>query len=597
MSLFQSFRFSLGKLGYLGTIRLLMEKRAKKKRLLALLKTKGSFAELILPKRTLPDITEKDNSTMIERADEMMNDENYFFTFIYHLKGITDPWNYDPIEKKYWPKKNYEETKVHSADTPRDVKIIWEINRFKYLPLLAEAAAITKDKKYSDECESRMISWIEANPFAASINWSSPLEIAIRGISWAASLRILALAGFDISRNKKIAQSIWQHAAYLNAELSTDKIVRSNHLIGETVGLYILSSLFNFPEAVFFKLRAKKLLTDSILKQTYSDGVSKEASGWYHTFVADFADLVLRVASETGDSFDNEFTDRYCQMSIYHNSIMLPDGDPVRFGDCDFGKAINLSKKWKDAILGTNTLASSEKNCFFEKAQHLTFRLGENFMFARAGEFGWGGDGFSSHAHDDFLSPIVALDKVNLLVDPGTYEYNGAPEQRDKERNAHSHNGLIIGGETGAVLKPSFGWLKTRPAAIIDSFSWAEDKIMAEASYGEWRGQHSRHFTLTKEEFILEDHFQLNADQTVEWNFHFHPRWRLEKLSPSKFALHDFRDYHFEFELSGMEAELEVLKYEFAPAYMQKSNAWMLRMQSIIHKGEKQRVRFNLRKQ
>ncbi|MFI5264301.1 MAG: alginate lyase family protein, partial [Candidatus Kapaibacterium sp.] len=519
-----------------------------------------------------------------------------FFTFIHHLKDIADPWNYDPVEKKYWIKKYYEETRIHSPDTPRDVKIVWEINRFKYLPLLAQAAAITKDKKYADACEARILSWIEGNPFAASINWSSPLEIAIRSVSWTAALRILSRAGFDIFGNQKIAKSIWQHAAYLNAGLSTDKIVRSNHLIGETAGLYILSSFFNFPEATFYRLRAKKILTDSILNQTYTDGTSKESSGWYHTFVTDFADLALRVASETGDAFDKEFTDRYEQMSIYRNSIMLPDGDPVRFGDCDFGKAINLPSRWKESIFGQNSSTSQEKNCYFQEAQHLTARLGTNFVFTRAGAFGWGGDGFSSHAHDDFLAPIVALDGVNILVDPGTYAYNGVQEQRNKERDAQAHNGLIIGDGTGAIPKPSFGWFKTRPKAIIDSFVWAENKITAEASYGEWRGQHSRHFTLTKEEFILEDHLRMNADQILEWNFHFHPRWRLDKISPSKFALHDFRDNHYEFELSGMRGELEVLKYDFAPAYMQKSNAWKLRIRDSIHKGEYRIVRCILKK-
>jgi hypothetical protein len=595
MSAFQNVKLAFRKLGIGGTFRLLAEKRAKKRRLQSLSKSDAGFAELILTK-DLPEILEKDHATMIERADEMLRDENYVFTFIHHLKGIPDPWNYDPIEKKYWHKKRYEETRVHSADSPRDVKIVWEINRFKYLPLLAEAAFISKDKKYADECESRILSWIDGNPFAASINWSSPLEIAIRAISWAASLRILALAGFDISINEMIARSIWQHAAYLNAELSTDKIVRSNHLIGETSGLYILSTFFHFPEAVFYRLRAKKILTYSILKQTYSDGASREASGWYHTFITDFADLALRAAHQSGDHFDKEFIDRFMQISIYRNSIILPDGDPVRYGDCDFGKVINLSSKWKDAIFGKNIIISEEKNCYFDKAQHLTARVGKNYCFARAGEFGWGGDGFSSHAHDDFLSLIVALDGVNIIVDPGTYVYNGAPEERDKERRANNHNGLIIGGETGAVPKPSFGWFKTRPAASIDSFSWDEENIIAETSYGEWRGQHSRHFILTEEEFILEDRLLMKSNESLEWNFHFHPRWRLEKISALKIALRDFRDNHFEFELSGIEAELVVLPYDFSPAYMQKSKAWQLRIHHSIRASEEGKIRFVLKK-
>ena len=470
MGALQNLKLSIRKLGISGTIRLIAEKRSKKKRLEILLRRPPESPKLIQPKEHHIEISDKERTTIIERADEMLRDENYFFTFLHHVKGIDDPWNYDPIEKKYWPKRRYEETQVHSVDTPRDVKIVWEINRFKYLPLLAQAAYITKEKKYADEIEARILSWIEANPFAGSVNWSSPLELAIRGISWAVSLRILALSGFDLASNEKIAESIWQHAAYLNAELSIDKIVRSNHLIGETAGLYILSSFFDFPDAVFFRLRAKKILTDSILKQTYSDGAGREASGWYHTFVTDFAELALRTANETGDMFDRVYTQRLEQMMIYRNSIISTEGEVVKFGDCDFGKAVNLSSHWKDAAFGTNTIHISEKKSYFEKAQHLTARLEKNFVFTRAGEFGWGGDGFSSHAHDDFLSPIVSLEGTAIVVDPGTYVYNGNTGERDTYRRADMHNGLIIGERTGAIMKPSFGWIKTRPNAATDFF-------------------------------------------------------------------------------------------------------------------------------
>jgi hypothetical protein len=596
MTTIQNLTFALRKLGVAGTLRLVAEKRAKKNRLSKLIHHPFGTASIIAVPNMTIELTDEEKNTLIDRADEMLHDENYVFTFLHHLKDIPDVWNYDPLEKKYWPKKQYEETNVHSGDVASDVKIVWEVNRFKYLPLLAQAAYITKDKKYADEIESRIVSWIEGNPFAGSINWSSPLEIAIRGISWAASLRILALAGFDISRNKNISQSIWQHAAYLNAELSTDKIVRSNHLIGETAGLYILSTLFDFPEAVFYKLRAKKILSDSILKQTYSDGASRESSGWYHTFVTDFADLALRTARSTGDMFDSSFTERFHQMSIYRNSIILPDGDAVKFGDIDFGKAINLPGQWKDLVFGENAYKVAERKNYFPTAGQITALIERNYLFVRAGDFGWGGNGFSSHAHDDFLAPIVAMDGANILVDPGTFAYNGSPETRDRERGAEMHNGLIIklpNAQTPEVRR-SFGWLKTRPASSILTFEEQGNKIFAQATYGEMIGKHERSFTLTTDSFTLEDDLHFNSDSLLEWNFHFHPRWRIEKISASKIALHDFRDNHYECELIGTGGELEISSYEFYPAYRQKSKAWKIRIQGKMAGGEKRVVRFSV---
>ena len=99
MSAIQNLRLSFKKLGLRGTFRLLAEKRAKRKRLQALLTSDSGFAELVSPKDIPLEISEKEHITIIERADEMLRDENYVFTFIHHLKGIPDPWNYDPIEK------------------------------------------------------------------------------------------------------------------------------------------------------------------------------------------------------------------------------------------------------------------------------------------------------------------------------------------------------------------------------------------------------------------------------------------------------------------------------------------------------------------
>ncbi|HYM19414.1 MAG TPA: alginate lyase family protein [Candidatus Kapabacteria bacterium] len=585
MSALSNIALALKKLGLAGTVKLLIKKRRKAKYLTSDLIITNSVATLKKDISYAPiELTEEEKRTIIDEADEMLLDENLFFSFRYHLQNIHDPWNYDPLEKKYWPKRKYEETLVHSDDTPRDVKIVWEINRFKDLPILAQASFITKEKKYAAEMERRMLSWIGDNPYRNSVNWSSPLEIAVRLIAWGASLRLVEAAGLG-PFDKKVYSSVWQQTVFLAAALSTDKIVRSNHLIGETAGLFIISSLFDFPEADSFRARAKEILIDSILTQTFPDGVSRETSGWYHTFVTAFAELALRAAQTNSDPFSEEFQKRFERMIVYRNSIIATDGAVVKYGDFDNGKAIELSTKWRDIVFGKLPVETKERQNLFDDAKQVTVRIDKNYLFVRAGEFGWGGSGFSSHAHDDFLAPSVYLNAMPILVDPGTYVYNGNPEERDKYRSAQYHNGLIIGGSTGAEMKPSFGWSTVRPDASIDVFEKNEKQFYARASYGEWKGQHSRHFTLTHDSFQLEDHFDLKKEQIVEWNFHFHPRWRLEGVSATKFSLRDFRDHHYEFELSGISGELELFDYDFSPSYMEKDRAQKLRVRARMTSG------------
>ena len=512
----------------------------------------------------------------------MLLDDNYFFTFPYRTRGLEDPWNFDPLEDKSWPKRQYEETRVHGHDTPRDVKIVWEINRFKDLPALGVAAYVTGDIRYADEVHHRIHSWIVCNPFGNTVNWSSPLEIAIRGISWIATLRLLHQAGFKVQEDKAIQQSLWQHATYLNASLSIDKILRSNHLIGETAGLYILSSLLDFPEAAAFRERAKNIHSNAMLEQTYADGVSREASGWYHGFVTDFAELVSRTAHSNGDVMTDRFNKRLEQMIVYRNSIFATDNGIVKYGDFDNGRALALPGEWLDTIVGISPFATNVRKAIFESAEHITAKIEKNYFFARAGEFGWGGDGFSSHAHDDLLCPVVYLDGNPILADAGTYVYVGDPEMRDRFRDARSHNNIIIGSSTGTLMKPYFGWSITRKPAALGSHAKEEKRFTAVCSYGEWKRKHQRTFVLDDAGFTMHDDLHLQHEQTVEWHFHFHPRWRLKQRDACTFEIGDFRDQHYRFELSAGVGEFELAEYEYSASYMERSKAQKLILRRSI---------------
>lgn len=569
---------ALRKLGPFGTVRLLREKRAKQKRLTSALIAAAHRATLhSIARRDAIMLSPEATTAATDQADGMLADDNFCFSFFYHLKGIVDPWNYDPHEKKHWPKRQYEETRVHSEDTPLDVKIVWEINRFKDLPQLAIAAYLTHEDKYAIEVFARMRSWIEGNPFMGSVNWSSPLEVAIRLISWAATLRLLADAGFELV-DERISRSIWEQVVFLNADLSTDKIVRSNHLVGETAGLYIVSSLFEFPEAKSFAERAKRILCDSVIEQTYADGVSREASGWYHGFVTDFVELVERTAAQVGDTLPNALTERSRLMKLYRNSVHSTEGGIVKYGDFDNGKPVELAGAWRDVVFGADPNATSDRKNYFPIAKHITAKYGKDYLFLRAGEFGWGGDGSSSHAHDDLLSPMVCLDGLPIIEMPGTYVYNGHPEERDRFRSAQLQNRIIIGGDTGAMMKPSFGWLKVGPSADIISFDETDHGCIVRSSYEDTASFYERICELSESSFKLSDVFRRPVAESVEWNFHFYPRWRLEADGPCAFMLSDYRDNRFRLELSHTGGELEVLRYEFSPSYMATTPAQALRL-------------------
>jgi hypothetical protein len=527
---------------------------------------------------------QKDWEAILHRADAMLRDDNIFFTFPYRIHGIDRPWEFDPIESKHWPHRHYTERQLHAQDTPRDVKIVFEINRFKDLPALGQAAFLTREAKYADEVERRLLSWIDENPFANSVNWSSALEISIRLISWTTTLLLLNEAGFQVSKNPKIQRSIYEQISYLAADLGTDKVVSTNHLIGEAAGLFVVASLWEFKDNKRFARLAHEILEQEIVKQTFEDGVTQEASSWYHQFVTHFFDLADRVASSHNNPFSSQYKTRLSKMKAFLESMTI-DSAVVRYGDSDDGWALFLEgdiEVWKDHIFGFASPKEISPLHYYPNAKVATAYLNDAFLFLRAGTFGMGGAGFSSHAHDDFLSPIIYLAGIPVLVDPGTFVYSGDSEKRAQYRIAIAHNGLILGNSSTAIPRKQFGWQTVRPDAIIHEASSNVSEITVTASYGEW-SQHQRKITVNPISALIEDQFLQSIHQQCEWRLHLSPEWEIENGSSNPLSSNE---YHFRtnsgdkltIRLHGNFETTTIESYDYSPSYLVAQSGTMLRM-------------------
>ncbi len=578
----------LARLGPRGVADLALRKyrrRTRYKRMMRYVPLSRSFATL---HSNCDEITSEHSAIILAKAEAMLRDENLFFTYPYLTREIERPWDYDPVEQKLWPKRHYTETKLHAEDTPRDVKIIWEINRFKDLPTLGQAALLTKDKRYADEVERRLLSWIEENPFAKTINWASALEISIRLLSWTSTLSLLRAAGFETDTHQKVARSIFVQSSYLAGDLSTDKVVPTNHLVGEAAGLFVVSQLWDYLGCKQHAELSRTLLESEILRQTYPDGATREATSWYHQFVTHFFDLAERVALRAGAPMSSQFTDRLGKMKSYLEAVTL-NGEVVRYGDADDGWALFFEgdmAKWKTALFGPSIATSQGELNFFPEAKHVTLRLDESFLFLRAGEFGMGGAGYSSHAHDDYLSPVLFLDGLPVLTDPGTFVYNGNREGRAKYRTAEAHNGIIFRSSTAPVQRMNFGWHTVRPSASILSTSREMDFANTSAEYGE-HPEHTRRIEIRKNSATLVDHFDRSPRIGCEWRFHLHPMWSADPSSPAEnLQLFNTERDSLTIQFSRTMDSYAVEPYDFSPSYGVEKTGTLIRFTATEPTGD-----------
>jgi hypothetical protein len=577
----------LKRLGPTGVLGLALRKIAKWLRYRSMLATVPTSSHVAILKnrqntKQFPELA-FDKEAILLQADAMLRDMNIFFSFPYRTRNIERPWEFDPLENKYWPRRHYTERKLHDRDTPNDVKIVFEINRFKDIPTLGQAALLSDKKEYAEEVERRLLSWIEDNPFASSVNWSSALEVSIRLISWTTTLLLLKEAGFNTHEHTKIRRSIFEQAHYLAADLGTDKVLPTNHLIGEATGLYLTSMLCEFPGNQDFAKRAKRILEKEIIGQTFSDGVTREASSWYHQFVTHFFDLAHRVAIQNGNPFSDEYKTRLSRMKAFLRQMKV-DGNLVRFGDCDDGLALWMEGNheiWKDHIFGTSDIPDFPPQNYYPNVHHVAAHVNDAFLFLRAGEFGMGGAGFSSHAHDDFLSPIIYLAGLPVLVDPGTFVYSGDQVKRAQYREASAHNGIVFGNGTGAIPRKQFGWERIRPDAIIYETNYTPSEASVKASYGEWP-EHQRTVKINQTTALIEDLFLDTVSQHCEWRLHLAPEWIMES-NPSSFeeGTYYFRNTtgkHLTVTVNGNFETISAESYDYSPSYRVEVNGTLLRL-------------------
>lgn len=493
------------------------------------------------------------------------------------LFGEKINWHLDFRSGKEWKKKKYKETGIYDDSAPGDVKFVWELNRHQHFVTLAQVFYLSNKHTYLEELTRQWSHWIEENPFPVGINWASPLEISIRLISWTLTFQFVE-AHLEQRNRASIIQSIYQQAAYLATHLSTDKIVRTNHLIGEAAGLFIVASSFGFDDSPQWKKKAHALLEMEIQSQTFSDGVLKEQSSSYHRFVIDFL-LLAFLAGKSHSEFSSEFRDKLQKMIEYLQLIQTPEHTLPPYGDCDNGRGFLLAPNldfwdvrgeiaagfsllgnWKkippshfneetfwliseeqfNACKASVATEESPSIIILQESGHAIIRSSKHsstdFCFFRAGEFGLGGNGFCSHSHNDLFSPIIYLSGNPIFTDTGTSVYVGNDIERDYLRSAEAHNSTVIANARASESKRWFGWKKVVNGRIVQTIQ-TQNEIRVRCGYEESaQVPYTRDIVYlpAKHRFCIEDtflngislfhsYFHLDASITVETKTdHFH---------------------------------------------------------------------------
>jgi hypothetical protein len=525
-------------------------------------------------------VTREEQDPIIETASNWLKHQASFFSLQNTPLGNLIQWHRDYLSGVVGPKNRYTALINHRDVTlVGDVKYVWELNRLQHLVPLALAWLWTGKADYKDEIVKQTFSWIAENPFMMGLNWKSPLEAAMRLISWAF---VSCLTGHKLpnARSYPVRGTIYQHQYFISKFYSKHSSA-NNHLIGEMAGLYVASIIWPlYRESSSWQSRAKQRLIHETLEQVEIDGVGKERATEYEIFIFEFLLVAAALGQVIGDPFPEEFWQRLSRMITFLSAISDRNGNLPMFGDGDSGQVVglrdSLSVRARSLLrLGrchresipqpVQTDVRSLLLLWGQRSENIpvtaelgwhqglqTFPLGGYYVLSAdrghddemlvvldAGPLGL--PPLYAHGHADALSFWLSYRGHEFFVDPGTFTYYTHDSWRAYFRSTAAHNTIRIDGHDQSIPGGRFLWSHVANCRL-DHTEENDDMVEIEALHDGYRRLadpviHRRCMRLYKKskKLLIRDTLNCADSHTIEVFFHFNENCQVEQTGPASF--------------------------------------------------------------
>jgi hypothetical protein len=403
-------------------------------------------------------------------------------------------WHLDRVHGKRAPRRPFYQIRYLDFAEVGDVKVTWELNRHQHFVTLARAYRLTGHEKFAVEVFDQWKHWHRENPYPIGVNWASSLEVAFRTLSWLWMRFLLQDCPVEPSAfREEWMQALALSGRHIERYLST-YFSPNTHLLGEAIALFFIGTLCpELPAAARWKQRGGDIVMQEAQRQVRADGLHFEQSTYYHVYALDLFLHARILAARNGIPVPAEF-DVKLEKMVTALALLSRAGAPPAFGDDDGGRVFDASRNqsrhmldplatgavlfqrgdfkflageireetlWLmgeagiarfDALSSSQPSAASaalpESGCYLMASGEQQFVI----------DAGPQGATTAGHGHADALSVSITSPHGPLLLDPGTCEYVGERNERDRFRGTSAHNTLQVDGQDQADPKGPFAW-------------------------------------------------------------------------------------------------------------------------------------------
>jgi hypothetical protein len=534
--------------------------------------------------------------------------------------GLKIDWHLDRVHGTRSPQKPWYKIDYLDFAEVGDAKIIWELNRHQHLVTLAKAYVLAKEERFAKEALAQWYDWIEQNPYPIGVNWASSLEVAFRVISWLWLRQLLAGSGvatqkFEDDLLVAFALSGQHIARYLSTYFSPN-----THLLGEGLALFSIGMLCpEVSDSQKWQRRGWKIILQEAERQVRPDGVHFEQSNYYHVYALDMFLHAALLAARNETPIPERF-ERTLEKMLEALLLMSQAGISPRFGDDDGGRLFdprrNRAEHMLDPLatgavlfgrgdfkaaagglreeavwlLGAEGVEQFDQLSGPERIPRSTV-LTDSGFYVMAGsaagkptqlviDAGLQGAVAAGHGHADSLSIQLSQSGRELLIDPGTFEYVGKDNTRDRFRGTAAHNTVQVDGRDQSEPKGPFSWKSLATPKVNE---WVERKnfdLFAGSYETDASVVHRRFVFYCKPEFwLVRDVVEGVGKHAVTVSWRLAPRMVRQRENPTLFILPDDANHGIGFVPATDSGEFTLRDDWWSPAYGRKEPAQVLQLE------------------
>ncbi len=421
--------------------------------------------------------------------------------------------------------KIFNPLRIDPESIKEDIRIRWEPSRLQQATALiaySMDASQTKGGRAAKKAAKAIIfSWLENNPFLKGEDYLSAMECALRIPVFFYAIKCV---GADLTEreNTRLLKAIYLHTLYVSHHLSLYSSL-GNHTIAEAVGLVFGGAVFrNTKKGGRWLRRGLNLLESELYHQVLDDGGPGEQSLTYHRFVLDLYWLAVDFIEKNRLSEVEHWKPSLISGEFFLNGFMDDKGGIPAIGDSDDGVAVAAGLK--PARMSGETV--KKKRITFDHSGYSIIKENDFVFSFDHGPLGMAP--FHNHGHADALSITLSKSGYPLLVDSGTFRYNGVSAWRKYFKGTRAHNTVTIDDCDQAEQETSFIWGDPYHAKLT-TVQETKGALFLQAEHDGYQRLKNpvrhRRSVLYRDQAILliKDIFFGTGRHSFELNFHFHP--------------------------------------------------------------------------